>query len=99
MHLSIVQPLNPHRFDPVFPYDASYQASVRSLDKSLRKRAAPGLVPGNLSARRCGNTVNPERLDRCVDNELQCRVVVGLKASILQFEPALLGMDQEFPPC
>src|SRR4249920_3279784 len=42
---------------------------------------------------------SPETLDLRVDNELQGRVVIGLKACILQFEPALLGMDQGFPSC
>jgi hypothetical protein len=35
-----VQPLNPTKFSPVTAYDASYQASVRSLDKSLTKNGA-----------------------------------------------------------
>jgi hypothetical protein len=40
MHLSIVQPLNPTKFSPVNAYDASHQASVRALDKSLTKNGS-----------------------------------------------------------
>ena len=58
------------------------------------------MVPRNLPALRCKNTGNvSEGLDGGVNNELQGRVVIGLKACILQFEPALLGMDQGFPSC
>jgi len=32
-----VQPLNPTKFSPVTAYDASHQALVRPLDKSLTK--------------------------------------------------------------
>src|SRR6185369_2425435 len=100
MHLSIVQPLSPTKFSPVTAYDASHQASVRPLDKSLtKKRRSRGLVPGNQSARGCGDTANPKDLHRRVDDELQRRVIVGLEASIIQFDPALLGMDQGFPSC
>jgi hypothetical protein len=37
MHLSIVQPLDPHKFGPVLTYDASHHALVRRLHKSLMK--------------------------------------------------------------
>src|SRR3954467_13677225 len=58
------------------------------------------MVPRNLPALRCKNTGNAsEGLDSGVNNELQGRVVIGLKACILQFEPAPLGMDQGFPSC
>ena len=58
------------------------------------------MVPRNLPALRCKNTGNAsEGLDGGVNNELQGRVVIGLKACILQFEPAFLGMGQGFQSC
>src|SRR5437868_11002010 len=101
MHLSIVQPLSPTNSAPVVPYDASYQAWVRALDKSLMETAycrTGSREPAE--ARRCRNTDNAiDGLDRRVNDQLQRRVVVGLETRILQFEPALFGMGQGFPSC
>src|SRR6476659_9294023 len=100
MHLSIVQPLSPTKFSPVTAYDASYQASVRALDKSLTKN---GLVANSFPepAKPEGAAIPqiPKGSDRRVDDELQRGVIIGLKTSIFQFEPALLGMDQGFSSC
>jgi hypothetical protein len=100
MHLSIVQPLSPTKFNPVFTYDASHQASVRALGKSLRKTGCCATGSKEPVASQVRQYRQPLKdLDRGVDNELQGRIVIGLEARILQFEPALLGMDQGFPSC
>src|SRR4051812_24728301 len=100
MHLSIVQSLSPTKFSPDTAYDASYQASVRPLDKSLTKNGVAEVwFPETSWPAGAAIPQIRKTLDRRVDDELQRRVIIGLEARILQFDPALLGMDQGFSSC